>query len=60
MRPKMRNRDDSLIGQVVAANIVLVTLTVVSVSLVSKLDPTKGEQRWESWFSPWSSSSRSA
>ncbi len=47
MRPKLRNRDDSLIGQVVAANVVLVTLTVVSVSLVSGLDPTEGAQRWE-------------
>jgi len=34
--PKMRLRDDSLIGQVVGANIVLVTLTVVAAGLVSR------------------------
>jgi len=40
----MRLRDDSLIGQVVAANIVLVTLTLVAAGLVGTL---------ESEDSPW-------
>ena len=33
-----RRRGDSLIGQVVAANVVLVTLTLVAASLVGGLD----------------------
>ncbi len=47
MRRRMRHRDDSLIGQVVAANVVLVTLTLVAATMVSGLDPAKGEQRWQ-------------
>lgn len=36
--PRKRRRGDSLIGQVVAANVVLVTLTLVGASLVAGLD----------------------
>lgn len=45
--PRMKHRDDSLIGQVVAANVVLVTLTLVTASLVAGLDPSVQEQRWQ-------------
>ena len=45
--PRMRPRDDSLIGQVVAANVVLVTLTVFAASLAAGLDLSIGEQRWQ-------------
>jgi two-component system sensor histidine kinase UhpB len=41
----MRRRDDSLIGQVVAANVVLVTLTLVATSLAAGLDIAVDEQR---------------
>ncbi len=43
----MRPRGDSLIGQVVAANVVLVTLTVFAASLAAGLDLSIGEQRWQ-------------
>src|SRR5918998_4758476 len=43
----MRPRGDSLIGQVVAANVVLVTLTVFTVSVAAGLDLSIGEQRWQ-------------
>jgi two-component system, NarL family, sensor histidine kinase UhpB len=48
-RPKMRirRRDDSLIGQVVAANVVLVTLTLLAASLAAGLDISVEEQRWQ-------------
>ena len=36
--PSKRRRGDSLIGQVVAANVVLVTLTLVSASVVASVD----------------------
>jgi two-component system, NarL family, sensor histidine kinase UhpB len=39
--PFTRRRGDSLIGQVVAANVVLVTLTLVAASLVGGLDRTE-------------------
>ena len=42
----VRPRGDSLIGQVVAANVVLVTLTVVAASLAAGLDLSITEQRW--------------
>ena len=45
--PRMRPRGDSLIGQVVAANVVLVTLTVFAASLAAGLDLSIGEQRWQ-------------
>lgn len=44
-RPSMR-RDDSLIGQVVAANVVLVTLTILGAVLVAGIDDIN-EQRWQ-------------
>ena len=43
----MRPRGDSLISQVVAANVVLVTLTVFAAGLAAELDPSIGEQRWQ-------------
>ena len=43
----MRPRGDSLISQVVAANVVLVTLTVFAASLAAGLDLSIGEQRWQ-------------
>ncbi len=39
----MRHRDDSLIGQVVAANVVLVTLTLIAASTVGRLDSSGDE-----------------
>jgi two-component system sensor histidine kinase UhpB len=42
----MTRRDDSLIGQVVAANVVLVALTLFAASLAAGLDLTIGDQRW--------------
>ena len=45
--PRRRPRGDSLIGQVVAANVVLVTLTVFAASLAAGLDLSIGEQRWQ-------------
>src|ERR687896_250666 len=46
-RPRMTRRDDSLIGQVVAANVVLVALTLFAASLAAGLDLTVREQRWQ-------------
>lgn len=43
----MRPRGDSLIGQVVAANVVLVSLTVFAASLAAGLDLSIGRQRWQ-------------
>ena len=45
-RPSMTRRDDSLIGQVVAANVVLVALTLFAASLAAGLDLTVSDQRW--------------
>jgi two-component system sensor histidine kinase UhpB len=42
----MTRRDDSLIGQIVAANVVLVAITLFAASLAAGLDLTVGEQRW--------------
>src|ERR687896_769543 len=42
-RPRMTRRDDSLIGQVVAANVVLVALTLFAASLAAGLDLTVRE-----------------
>ena len=41
----MRRRDDSLIGQVVAANVVLVAVTLLAASLAAGLDLTIDDQR---------------
>jgi len=46
-RFRKHKRDDSLIGQVVAANVVLVTLTLLAGSLVAGLDLSVHEQRWQ-------------
>jgi two-component system, NarL family, sensor histidine kinase UhpB len=43
----MTRRDDSLIGQIIAANVVLVALTLFAASLAAGLDLTVHEQRWE-------------
>src|SRR5687767_16006472 len=45
-RPSMTRRDDSLIGQVVAANVVLVALTLFAASLAAGLDLSIADQRW--------------
>src|SRR5215208_7236236 len=45
-RPLMIRRDDSLIGQVVAANVVLVAITLFAASLAAGLDLTVSDQRW--------------
>jgi len=45
--PPHRRRGDSLIGQVVAANVVLVTLTVFAASLAAGLDLSSRAQRWQ-------------
>jgi two-component system, NarL family, sensor histidine kinase UhpB len=42
----MTRRDDSLIGQVVAANVVLVALTLFAASLAAGLDLNVDDQRW--------------
>jgi two-component system, NarL family, sensor histidine kinase UhpB len=42
----MTRRDDSLIGQIVAANVVLVALTLFAASLAAGLDLTVSDQRW--------------
>jgi two-component system sensor histidine kinase UhpB len=46
-RPKMKRCDDSLIGQVVAANVVLVTITLFAASLAAGLDISVAEGRWQ-------------
>jgi len=42
----MTRRDDSLIGQVVAANVVLVAITLFAASLAAGLDLNIADQRW--------------
>jgi two-component system sensor histidine kinase UhpB len=42
----MTRRDDSLIGQIVAANVVLVAVTLFAASLAAGLDLTVSDQRW--------------
>ena len=42
----MTRRDDSLIGQIVAANVVLVAITLFAASLAAGLDLTIDDQRW--------------
>ena len=44
--PNVTRRDDSLIGRVVAANVVLVALTLFAASLAAGLDLTVENQRW--------------
>jgi len=43
----MTRRDDSLIGQIVAANVVLVALTLFAASLAAGLDLAIQHQRWQ-------------
>jgi two-component system, NarL family, sensor histidine kinase UhpB len=43
----MTRRDDSLIGQVVAANVLLVALTLLAASLVAGLDVQVASERWQ-------------
>jgi two-component system sensor histidine kinase UhpB len=42
----MTRRDDSLIGQIVAANVVLVAITLFAASLAAGLDLNIADQRW--------------
>ena len=46
-RPRMTRRDDSLISQVVAANVLLVALTLLAASLVAGLDLQVPSERWQ-------------
>ena len=46
-RPRMTRRDDSLIGQIVAANVVLFALTLLAASLAAGLDLGSSSERWE-------------
>jgi two-component system, NarL family, sensor histidine kinase UhpB len=43
----MQRRDDSLIGQIVAANVLLVALALAAASLAAGLDLNVGDQRWQ-------------
>ena len=43
----MSRRDDSLIGQVVAANVLLVTLTLFAASVAAGFDLWESHQRWQ-------------
>jgi two-component system sensor histidine kinase UhpB len=46
-KPKMRRGGDSLLGQVVGANLLLVLLAIIGAILASDLDLSVDEQRWE-------------
>src|SRR4051812_25215538 len=46
-RPRMTRSADSLLGQVLAANVVLVVLTILAASLAAGLDLQVQGQRWE-------------
>jgi len=46
-RPRITRSADSLLGQVLAANVVLVVLTILAASLAAGLDLTLQGQRWE-------------
>jgi two-component system sensor histidine kinase UhpB len=43
----MTRRDDSLIGQIVAANVVLFTLTLLAASIAAGLDLGSSSKRWD-------------
>jgi two-component system, NarL family, sensor histidine kinase UhpB len=43
----MTRRDDSLIGQIVAANVVLFSLTLLAASVAAGLDLGSSDERWE-------------
>src|SRR5215208_570171 len=46
-RPRMTRRDDSLIGQIVAANVVLFALTLLAASVAAGLDLGSSSKRWD-------------
>ncbi len=46
-RPRMTRSTDSLLGQVLAANVVLVVLTILAASLAAGLDLQVQGERWE-------------
>src|SRR4051812_7214713 len=46
-RPRMQRRDDSLIGQILAANVLLVALALAGASLAAGLDLSIQHQRWQ-------------
>ena len=46
-RPRIRRNADSLLGQVLAANVVLVLLTILAASLAAALDLAVQGQRWQ-------------
>ncbi len=46
-KPRMKRRHDSLSGQVIGANVLLVTLTLFAASLAAGLDISIAEQRWQ-------------
>jgi two-component system, NarL family, sensor histidine kinase UhpB len=46
-RPRMTRSADSLLGQILAANVVLVVLTILAASLAAGLDLSVQGQRWE-------------
>jgi two-component system sensor histidine kinase UhpB len=46
-RHRMSRRDDSLISQVVAANVVLVSLTILGAGLAAGLDLNLEDERWQ-------------
>jgi two-component system, NarL family, sensor histidine kinase UhpB len=48
-----RRRRDSLLGQVLAANVLLVAATLFGASLVASLDLNKDEQRWQFLVLAW-------
>src|SRR5215213_8502275 len=45
--PRMTRRDDSLIGQIVAANVVLFALTLLAASVAAGLDLGSSSKRWD-------------
>ncbi len=51
-RPRMTRSADSLLGQVLAANVVLVVLTILA-SLAAGLDLTFRASAGSSWCWPW-------
>ena len=44
---RMKRREDSLIGQLIGANVLVVTLTLLGASLIAGFDVTDDEQRWQ-------------
>src|SRR3954451_8080791 len=48
-----RRRRDSLLGQVLAANVLLVTATLFGASLVASLDLTQHGERWQFLVFAW-------